>query len=90
MFSNNVPGTVHDSLIVLIGNINDKLEEVYNTTGGMCTVDSSFACTRCPFLIKSWKASLMIIEQIVLAKKQHQCVNLQSEVCGHFKHPFLE
>ncbi len=49
----NVPGTVHDSNIAIIGNIYDKLEEIYNSTGGKCTVDSAFSRTSYLFLIKS-------------------------------------
>ena len=51
----NVPGTVHDSNIAVIGNIYEKLESIYNSTGGKCTVDSSFARNTYPFLVKSRK-----------------------------------
>jgi hypothetical protein len=49
----NVPGAVHDSQIAHWGKIYDKLDEVYKTTGGKCTVDSAFAKVNCPILIKS-------------------------------------
>jgi hypothetical protein len=39
----NVLSTVHDSNIASIGKIYDTLEDVYNRTGGGCTVDSTFA-----------------------------------------------
>ena len=65
----NVPGTVHDSNIAVIGNIYNKLEEVCNTTGGKSTVDSAFARNNCPFLIKSCKPSLeMSIDDMEVAK----------------------
>jgi hypothetical protein len=65
----NVPGTVHDSNIALMGDIYKKLEAVYNRTGAKCTVDSAFAPNTYPFLIKSCKPTLdMTIEGMVLAK----------------------
>jgi len=38
----NVPGSVHDSQVAYWGRVYDKLEAVYNETGGKCTVDSAF------------------------------------------------
>jgi hypothetical protein len=65
----NVPGTVHDSNIAVIGNIYNKLEEVYNMSGGKCTVDSAFARNNYPFLIKSCKPSLdMTLTDMDVAK----------------------
>jgi len=65
----NVPGTVHDSNIALLGNIYSKLETVYNQTGAKCTVDSAFARNNYPFLIKSCKPSLdMTIDEMEIAK----------------------
>eukprot|EP00804_Cyclotella_cryptica_P010121 CCRYP_018494-RA/>CCRYP_018494-RA protein AED:0.03 eAED:0.03 QI:578/1/1/1/0/0/2/26/188 len=65
----NVPGTVHDSNIALMGNIYSKLETVYNETGAKCTVDSAFARNNYPFLIKSCKPSLdMTIDEMEIAK----------------------
>jgi hypothetical protein len=65
----NVPGTVHDSNIALMGDIYKKLEAVYNLTGGKCTVDSAFARNTYPFLIKSCKPSLdMTIEAMEIAR----------------------
>jgi len=49
----NVPGAVHDSQVAHWGRIYDKLERVYNETGGKCTVDSAFGKVNRPFLIKS-------------------------------------
>ena len=65
----NVPGTVHDSNIALMGDIYKKLEAVYNLTGGKCTVDSTFARNTYPFLIKSCKPTLdMTIEGMEIAR----------------------
>lgn len=65
----NVPGTVHDSNIAIIGNIYNKLEEIYNSTGGKCTVDSAFARTSYPFLIKSCNPQPdMTLNEIEVAK----------------------
>ena len=49
----NVPGTVHDSKIALIGKVYEKLDKIYRATGGCCTVNSAFAKNNYPFLIKS-------------------------------------
>jgi hypothetical protein len=48
----DVPGAVHDSQVAHWGRIYDKLEHVYNETGGKCTVDSAFGKVNRPFLIK--------------------------------------
>ena len=49
----NVPGSIHDSKIAELGNIYEKLEDVFNRTGARCTADSAFSRTRAPFIIKS-------------------------------------
>ena len=49
----NVPGSVHDSQVAHWGRVYDKLEAVYDETGGKCTVDSAFGKVNKPFLIKS-------------------------------------
>jgi hypothetical protein len=49
----NVPGSVHDSLVAEYGNIYDKLEEVFQSTGGKCCVDSAFGNVNREFLYKS-------------------------------------
>ena len=65
----NVPGTVHDSNIALMGDIYKKLEAVYNLMEAKGTVDSAFACNTYPFLIKSCKPTLdMTIEGMEIAK----------------------
>ena len=64
-----VPGSVHDSAIAGMGEIYEKLEEVYNRTGGCCTVDSAFARTNHPFLIKSGNESVdMTHEEIEIRR----------------------
>ena len=64
-----MPGTVHDSNIAIIGNIYDKLEAIYNLTGGKCTVDSAFARNTYPFLIKSRKPLPdMTLDEIEVAR----------------------
>ncbi len=49
----NVPGAQHDSTVCELGGIYEKLEHVYNETGGICTVDSAFRVKNAPYLIKS-------------------------------------
>ena len=49
----NTPGSMHDSTIAEAGSIYTKLERVYRSDGGMCTVDSSLSRGKYPFLIKS-------------------------------------
>ena len=66
----NVPGTVHDSNIAIIGKIYDKLEEIYMQTGAKCTIDSAFAHNNYPFLIKSCKPTdSMTLDEIDVAKE---------------------
>ncbi len=66
----NVPGTIHDSNIATIGRIYEKLGDVYNQTGGRCTVDSAFARNSYPFLVKSCKPTVdMSIDDIRTAKE---------------------
>lgn len=49
----NVPGAQHDSTVCELGGIYEKLERVYNETGGICTVDSAFRVKNAPYLLKS-------------------------------------
>jgi DDE superfamily endonuclease len=49
----NVPGSVHDSAIATTYGVYKKLEEKFAETGGKCVVDSAFAASRHPCLIKS-------------------------------------
>lgn len=49
----NAPGSFHDSTVASYGDIYERLESVFNNTGGKCVVDSAFCRTRYPFLIKS-------------------------------------
>jgi hypothetical protein len=49
----NVPGSVHDSQVAELGGIYDKLEGVFETTGGKCCVDSAFGNIERDFLLKS-------------------------------------
>ena len=53
----------------MIGNIYEKLESIYNSTGGKCTVDSAFARNTYPFLVKSRKPFPdMTIDEIEVAR----------------------
>ena len=66
----NVPGSIHDSAIAGMGEIYDKLEQVYNRTGGCCTVDSAFARHNHPFLIKSGNESVgMTLEEMTIRRE---------------------
>ena len=49
----NVPGSVHDSQVAELGGIYNKLEAVFETTGGKCCVDSAFGNIERDFLLKS-------------------------------------
>jgi hypothetical protein len=49
----NVPGSVHDSQVGELGKIYQKLEKVYDTTGGRCCVDSAFSNLERDYLLKS-------------------------------------
>jgi hypothetical protein len=77
----NVPGSVHDSNIAVIGNIYDKMGTIYNLTRGKCTVDSAFACMPYPFLIKSCNPLPdMTLNEIEVAKDATSMC--QSSECG--------
>ncbi len=49
----NVPGLVHDSQVAELGNIYPKLEQVYETMGGKCCVDSALSNLERAYLLKS-------------------------------------
>jgi len=64
----NVPGTVHDSMVAVVGKIYAKLESVFESCGARCVVDSAFARNNYPFLVKSEKPTVtMTPEEIRLA-----------------------
>ena len=49
----NVPGSVHDSQVAHWDKIYDKLERVYESMGGKCTVESAFSKVTRDYLLKS-------------------------------------
>lgn len=58
-----------NSKIATIGNIYDKLEQVYDTTGGLCNVDLAFRVKSYLFLIRSEKPTVdMTIQDRDIAK----------------------
>jgi hypothetical protein len=48
----NVPGSVHDSQIAELRNRYEKLEHVYDSTGGKCCVNSAFSNHKKDYLLK--------------------------------------
>ena len=48
----NVPGSVHDSQVAELGRIYQKLEQVYERTGGKCCVNSAFGNLERDYLLK--------------------------------------
>ena len=63
----NVPETVHDSMVAIFGNVYNKLENIFQSCGGRCVVDSAFARINYTFLIKSGKPAVgMTVEQMNL------------------------
>ncbi len=48
----NVPGSVHDSKVEELGKTYQKLEQVYETMGGKCCVDSAFSNLERDYLLK--------------------------------------
>ena len=66
----NVPRTVHDSMVAVVGNIYAKLESIFESCGARCVVDSAFAHNNYQFLIKLEKPSVgMTLEEINLASE---------------------
>ena len=55
----NAPGATHDSTVAEWGGIYNKLERVYNETGGICTVDSAFRMRNAPYILKSSQNTLI-------------------------------
>jgi len=49
----NTPGSVHDSTLADWCNMYEKLETIYNPTGGVCCLDSAFSAMKAPCLLKS-------------------------------------
>ena len=48
----NAPGALHNSTLCSWGGVYAKLEEVHNSSGGICCVDSAFQATN-DYLLKS-------------------------------------
>jgi hypothetical protein len=51
----NAPGSWHDSEIATNCKLHDKLQSVFDSSGGKAVVDAAFSRRRCPFMIKSGK-----------------------------------
>ena len=68
----NVPGTIHDSNIAIIGKIYDKLEDIY-CKQAKCMVNLAYACKNYPILIKSCKPtkSVTFDEIVSMIPKGH-------------------
>lgn len=49
----NCSGSMNDSSVSTVGDICNKLEAMFDSTGDKCVVDSAFCRARHPFLIKS-------------------------------------
>ena len=49
----NFPGLVHDSQVMELGKIHQKLEQVYETARGECCVESAFGNLERDYLLKS-------------------------------------
>ena len=62
----NVPGSVHDSQVAEFGNIYNKLEDVYLSTGAKCYVDLVFGNVTRNYLYKSCQDFLSIAIIIML------------------------
>ena len=71
----NLPGSMHDSMIVEWGRIYDKLESLYETMGAITCVDSAFLMKNSPYIIKS---------------SQENCIGVgDSEVSGHINEAII-
>jgi DDE superfamily endonuclease len=67
----NAPGSFHDSTMAEIGGMYERLQAVYERSGGKCCIDSAFCSVNNPFMIKS--------SQNVLAAHNAEQVRLQAE-----------
>ncbi len=63
----NAPGCLHDSLIASNGRLYDKLQSIYDTTGGIAVVDAAFLKKHRPFMIRSgkFKPSESLLQMII-------------------------
>jgi hypothetical protein len=71
----NVPGSVHDSKIAVLGGIYNKLDKVFRDNGGKCCVDSAFAAQENPALIKSGKND--VVNDPILREIKKQATSLR-------------
>ncbi len=77
----NAPGTMHDSSIADYGNAYEKLEEVFDETGGKVVVDAVFHLTNNNFIIKSGKNVPLGNSQVVVRACDATSIH-QSSVWG--------
>jgi DDE superfamily endonuclease len=72
----NAPGSLHDSTLAEWGGVYERLEEVFNRTGGVCCVDSAFASANAPYLIRSSENATACANALDLVR-QEQATSLR-------------
>jgi hypothetical protein len=75
----NVPGSQHDSAIARMGCLYEKLQVVYEESGGRCAVDSAFAKNDYNFLVKSGNKLLTDTRQEAMIKNEATSMRQSSE-----------
>jgi hypothetical protein len=71
----NTRGTMHDSTLANYGNVYEKLEHIFNETGGKVVVDSAFCLANNDFLIKSGQNVPLGNPQLVL--RAHDAMSIR-------------
>ncbi len=75
----NSPDTMHDSTLADYGNVYEKLEHIFNETGGKVVVDLAFCLVNNDFLIKSGQNVPLGNPQLVLRARDATSIRQASE-----------
>ena len=75
----NAPGTMHDSTLADYGNVYEKLEAVFDETGGKVVVDSAFRLANNNFIIKSGQNVPLGNPQVVVRARDATSIRQSSE-----------
>jgi hypothetical protein len=75
----NAPGTMHDSTLADYGNVYEKLEAVFDETGGKVVVDSAFRLANNNFIIKSGQNVPLGNLQVVVRARDATSIRQSSE-----------
>jgi hypothetical protein len=75
----NAPGTMHDSTLADYGKVYEKLEAVFDETGGKVVVDSAFRLANNNFIIKTGQNVPVGNQQVVVRARDATYIRHSSE-----------